>query len=181
MGFLPGLVLVLSLTGSTLSSVLHSRQNDQNVQSVAPDWPKKYIALGDSFAAGTGAGKYYDPSDAENKRCRRSTGSYPAQLKGMLPTVDNFRFVACNGDTLDKLTGQYVRLGQGVVGDVATLSISGNDFFFGDAVRKCVYNYGSKYTGSTDTTRDTECTEQLQKCEEEVKGTKVWDKYKTHR
>jgi hypothetical protein len=82
------------------------------------------------FAAGIGAGKYFQPIDDEVTRCKRFDGSYPAQAKALMTMVTAFDFVACSGDVISGLDGQHQKLGDKRA-DVVTLSISGNDFKFG--------------------------------------------------
>lgn len=95
-----------------------------------------YAAFGDSFSAGIGAGNFFTGSSDEsnNNKCARMTQSYPAQLVDFFRgKVSNFDFLSCSGDVLDDVDGQVAKmLGNKV--DVATLSISGNDFNFGNVV-----------------------------------------------
>jgi hypothetical protein len=63
------------------------------------------------------------------------TSSYPAKLansffRGM---VSQFDFLSCSGDVFDDIDGQVAKLLGNLV-DVASLSISGNDFNFGNVV-----------------------------------------------
>lgn len=63
------------------------------------------------------------------------TKSYPAQLENTFfqGKVSRFDFYSCSGDVLDNIDGQAAKLVGNKV-DVATLSISGNDFNFGNVV-----------------------------------------------
>lgn len=73
---------------------------------------KKWIALGDSFAAGPGAGDPYD----DNSTCMRSTHAYPIKLQehnnmkgpdGSGGPKPEFEFAACTGaQTYDLLATQ---------------------------------------------------------------------------
>lgn len=51
-----------------------------------------YVALGDSYSSGTGAGNY-DPGSGS---CNRSANAYP-NLWAAAHATDSFTFVACSG------------------------------------------------------------------------------------
>jgi hypothetical protein len=146
-------------------------------EAVPAQWPNSYIALGDSYASGIGAGKYVPPADGEIKRCKRFDGSYPSQLKAMLGQVpdEKFDFVACSGNQLQHLPAQFEKLGDKRA-QLVTLSISGNDFYFGPVVENCIYNYTS-YVFS-DTRLEVPCQEILQVATERVFGNEVFEEYK---
>jgi len=94
----------------------------------------KYVALGDSYSSGTGAGSY-----GNSGSCKRSANSYP-QLWANANAPSAFAFVACSGaETGDVLAGQI----GSVTADTAlvTISIGGNDAGFADVMTDC--NLGS--------------------------------------
>jgi lysophospholipase L1-like esterase len=138
-------------------------------------WPTSYIALGDSFAAGIGAGRYTNSRDPAVRRCKRFDGSYPVQARALFPHVDDahFRFEACSGDVVASIDGQLERLSRNRA-QVITLSISGNDFRFGNVVKKCVYNWKA----GTDTRRDAQCMTALDEAQQIVSNGPVWESYK---
>ena len=158
-------------------------------QSLSPGsgWPNSYIALGDSYASGVGAGHYIHPYNNEIKRCKRFDGSYPSQVNDLLG-VQQFDFVACTGDVLDNLNDQHNKLGNKRA-DLVTLSIVGNDFLFGNTVRKCIYNYfragpvGPREQKRRDNERDKQCQEALRMSRNLVEGglrndkKSVWTRY----
>ncbi|GGN76457.1 lipase 1 [Actinoplanes lobatus] len=88
-----------------------------------------YVALGDSYAAGTG-------SSASGDSCgRRSTG-YPA-LWAASHAVTSYQNLACARDrTSDVLSEQISALGAG--SDLVTLTVGGNDIGFIDTIVTCV-------------------------------------------
>jgi hypothetical protein len=89
----------------------------------------KYVALGDSYSSGTGAGSYSGGS------CKRSANAY-AQLWANSHAPPAFSFLACNGAaTADVLNSQV----SGVTSDTAlvTISIGGNDAGFSDVMITC--------------------------------------------
>ncbi|WP_156756642.1 SGNH/GDSL hydrolase family protein [Actinokineospora pegani] len=97
----------------------------------------KYVALGDSYASGTGAGSYGDSGG-----CKRSANSY-ARLWADANAPSAFSFAACSGAvTSDVLDNQL----SAVTADTAlvTISIGGNDAGFGTVMTNC--NLGSDAT-----------------------------------
>jgi lysophospholipase L1-like esterase len=89
----------------------------------------KYVALGDSYSSGTGAGSYSGGS------CKRSANAY-AQLWANAHAPSVFSFAACNGArTADVLNSQV----SAVTADTAlvTISIGGNDAGFSDVMITC--------------------------------------------
>jgi lysophospholipase L1-like esterase len=88
-----------------------------------------YVALGDSYASGTGAPPYSDTA------CTRSNNSYPA-LWAAAHAPSTFAFVACGGATTDDvLSSQLTSLSAGT--DLVTLQIGGNDVGFASTVLAC--------------------------------------------
>ncbi|PYC77156.1 lipase [Streptomyces tateyamensis] len=91
-----------------------------------------YVALGDSYAAGVGAGAY-DPAAGD---CHRSSRAYPALWAADHPGA-GFTDLACNGaDTQQVLTRQLPQLPAGT--GVVTLTAGGNDLEFSDAAVACL-------------------------------------------
>ncbi|MCM2580141.1 GDSL-type esterase/lipase family protein, partial [Streptomyces meridianus] len=91
-----------------------------------------YVALGDSYSSGLGAGSY----DSASGDCKRSNASYPA-LWAANNAPASFSFTACSGATTDDvLAGQLgpVNSSTGLV----SMSIGGNDAGFADVMTTCV-------------------------------------------
>ena len=88
-----------------------------------------YVALGDSYSSGTGAGSYN-----LNSSCQRGTSAYPylvAQAKGY-----SLNFVACSGaTTVDEINQQVSALNSGT--NVVTLTAGGNDVGFTSLIINC--------------------------------------------
>ncbi|KAH0562424.1 hypothetical protein GP486_002884 [Trichoglossum hirsutum] len=159
--------------GSAFCGLITARQGP-GTQGATPLWPISYIALGDSFAAGIGAGHYIDRNNDEVKRCKRFDGSYPWQAKHMFFYLDDeaFNFEACSGDVLAGIDNQVANLG-GNRAQAITLSISGNDFNFGDVVRSCIYSLKP-----LDINKDSDCQRALQGAREKIQDNRIWDSYK---
>ena len=94
----------------------------------------KYVALGDSYSSGTGAGSYGDSGS-----CKRSANAY-AQLWANDHAPSAFSFVACSGAvTADVLANQVAALTADT--ELVTISVGGNDAGFADVMTDC--NLGS--------------------------------------
>lgn len=92
----------------------------------------RYVALGDSYSAGVGAGSY----DGASGNCKRSTKAYPA-LWAAAHAPSSFAFVACSGaKTGDVLNGQISAVTSSTT--LVSISIGGNDAGFADVMTTCV-------------------------------------------
>ncbi|MFI7177678.1 SGNH/GDSL hydrolase family protein [Streptomyces spororaveus] len=91
-----------------------------------------YVALGDSYSSGVGAGNY----DGASGNCKRTTRAYPA-LWAASHSPQTFSFTACSGArTGDVLSGQLAPLNSGT--DLVSITIGGNDAGFSDVMTTCV-------------------------------------------
>ncbi|MEU8589179.1 SGNH/GDSL hydrolase family protein [Streptomyces sp. NPDC048664] len=91
-----------------------------------------YVALGDSYSAGVGAGDYIGSSHT----CLRSTRSFPA-LWAAAHKSSPFSFPACNGArTTDVLSGQLGALGPRT--GLVSITVGGSDAGFGEVMTTCV-------------------------------------------
>ncbi|MGK5557711.1 SGNH/GDSL hydrolase family protein [Actinomadura kijaniata] len=93
---------------------------------------ERYVALGDSYSSGVGAGAY----DKSSGRCMRSGNAYP-QLWARSRQVGAFAFVACSGATTGSVSaGQLGALNAATT--LVTITVGGNDAGFGRVMRACV-------------------------------------------
>ncbi|MGW5170000.1 SGNH/GDSL hydrolase family protein [Streptomyces nodosus] len=91
-----------------------------------------YVALGDSYSSGVGAGGYL--SSAGN--CRRSSRSYPA-LWAAAHARSSFSFTACNGArTSDVLADQLGPLNRRT--GLVSITVGGSDSGFSGVMTTCV-------------------------------------------
>ncbi|MFE9256903.1 SGNH/GDSL hydrolase family protein [Streptomyces sp. NPDC006879] len=91
-----------------------------------------YVALGDSYSSGVGAGSYESSSGG----CKRSTKAYP-RLWANANAPSSFSFTACSGArTGDVLSGQLAPVNSGT--DLISITIGGNDAGFADVMTTCV-------------------------------------------
>ncbi|MGW5987244.1 SGNH/GDSL hydrolase family protein [Streptomyces anulatus] len=91
-----------------------------------------YVALGDSYSSGVGAGSYLSDSGD----CRRSTNAYP-YLWQAANSPASFDFVACSGATTSSVASSQL----GVLSSSTSLvsvTAGGNDVGFADVMQDCV-------------------------------------------
>ncbi|MGA6168071.1 SGNH/GDSL hydrolase family protein [Amycolatopsis magusensis] len=87
-----------------------------------------YVALGDSYSSGLGAGSYGDSGS-----CKRSANAYPrlwASANGA-----SLNFLACSGARTPQVLSQLDNVGSGT--NVVTVSVGGNDAGFVDVMTDC--------------------------------------------
>jgi lysophospholipase L1-like esterase len=91
-----------------------------------------YVALGDSYSSGLGAGNYISSSGS----CDRSNSAYSVQwANGHSPA--SFAFVACAGaTTADVRSGQVSALSSSTT--LVSITIGGNDAGFSSVMETCV-------------------------------------------
>ncbi|GAA1416196.1 SGNH family lipase [Kitasatospora putterlickiae] len=91
-----------------------------------------YVALGDSYSSGLGAGGY----TAESGGCKRSTNAY-AYLWRNAHAPTSFKFVACSGArTGDVVNSQIAALSSTTT--LVSISVGGNDAGFANTMQTCV-------------------------------------------
>ncbi|WP_432742347.1 SGNH/GDSL hydrolase family protein [Streptomyces sp. JH002] len=91
-----------------------------------------YVALGDSYSSGNGAGNYIDSSGD----CHRSNNAYPARWAAA-NAPSSFTFAACSGAvTTDVINNQLGALNAST--GLVSITIGGNDAGFADAMTTCV-------------------------------------------
>jgi lysophospholipase L1-like esterase len=92
----------------------------------------RYVALGDSYSSGVGAGPY-DPASGS---CDRSPDAYPA-LWAAANSPASFVSVACSGATTsDVLSSQVPALSAATT--LVSITIGGNDVGFSSVMETCV-------------------------------------------
>lgn len=91
-----------------------------------------YVALGDSYSSGTGAGSY-DPGPGA---CNRSANAYPKKWAAA-QSPDSFKFVACSeATTATVASGQLGALSSATT--FVSITVGGNDAGFGKVMEACV-------------------------------------------
>ncbi|KAK2868006.1 hypothetical protein FQN49_003251 [Arthroderma sp. PD_2] len=138
------------------------RKTPELPNALLPIQIKSYAAVGDSYAAGVGAGPQIDAG------CWLYADSYPGQLNrsNLLPGDHRFQFLACSGVRMQavdtylnraerkerKTVDQYIDKVEDAT--FATLSIGGNDVGFFKILNACVYNFYGPFSGSCNETLD---------------------------
>ncbi|CAM5506557.1 SGNH/GDSL hydrolase family protein [Streptomyces atroolivaceus] len=91
-----------------------------------------YVALGDSYSSGVGAGSY----TSESGDCKRSTKAYPYLWRNANAPA-SFAFVACSGATTASVSsGQLGALSASTT--LVSVTAGGNDVGFADVMQTCV-------------------------------------------
>lgn len=101
----------------------------------------RYVAMGDSYSSGEGAGRYLPAAFGRGAACHRSRRAYSQRLAKRLrgafrhdPSTD---FLACSGDKVPELLQHQVpRLGPDV--GLITVGIGGNDAAWTDVLKLCL-------------------------------------------
>ena len=89
----------------------------------------KYIALGDSYAAGQGAEPY------KNDTCYRSENTY-SELAADTKAIKLIKNAACSGDTTQEVVATQLRQLNKTT-ELVTITAGGNNLGFGDIVTNC--------------------------------------------
>ncbi|MFD7134465.1 SGNH/GDSL hydrolase family protein [Streptomyces sp. NPDC059894] len=106
-----------------------------------------YVALGDSYSSGVGAGSY----DSSSGDCKRSTKAFP-YLWNAAHAPSSFAFTACSGArTGDVLSGQLSPLNSAT--GLVSLTVGGNDAGFADVMTTCVTSSDSTCVSRINTAR----------------------------
>lgn len=109
-----------------------------------------YVALGDSYQSGEGAGDYTGGTDSDDNKCHRSAHAYPERLVADGIVNLDLDFGACSGaktTDLDKSSSQdgppwddgvsqYGRLNSAT--KLVTIGIGGNDVGFSSILKDCI-------------------------------------------
>ncbi|MEU7060784.1 SGNH/GDSL hydrolase family protein [Streptomyces sp. NPDC046197] len=129
------LALGLALTGAA------------SAQASQPAATGGYVALGDSYSSGVGAGSYI----ASSGSCDRSTNAYP-YLWNAAHAPSSFAFTACSGArTDDVLANQLGPLNSATA--LVSLTIGGNDAGFSDVMTTCVLQSDSSCVSRINTAK----------------------------
>ena len=113
----------------------------QPAQAAAP----AYVALGDSYASGTGTRSYI----ADGTSCQRSTAAYPSLIAAARGYALNFR--ACSGATITDVTNAQLSALTSATSYVS-ISVGGNDAGFADVLTECALpGWASNCNGKIDT------------------------------
>ena len=114
----------------------------------------RYVALGDSYSSGVGAGSYSSSSGS----CDRSAKSYP-QLWASSNVPASFAFVACSGATTSSvISSQLSALSAATT--LVSITVGGNDVGFSSVMETCVLHTTSTCVSAIDTA-ESQMTAQL--------------------
>ncbi|MFE9676927.1 SGNH/GDSL hydrolase family protein [Streptomyces sp. NPDC006259] len=129
-------VTTAALTAATASLLVSGTGPAGAVTASGQGAVKQYVALGDSYAAGTGLSPQTDAA------CKRSAGSYPSWIaQTYKPAV--FKDVTCSGATTRSLWNKEGSSAPQVNAlskdtDLVTVTLGGNDLGFSNVLTTCV-------------------------------------------
>ncbi|MCW2737105.1 SGNH/GDSL hydrolase family protein [Nocardioides sp.] len=131
---------LVAVLGSALVGLL-SPLLLQPAQAAAP----AYVALGDSYASGTGTRSYI----SDGTSCQRSAQAYPSLIAAARGYALNFR--ACSGATIPDVTNTQLSALTSATTYV-TISVGGNDAGFASVLTECALpGWASNCNGRIDT------------------------------
>lgn len=116
---------VLALLAGLTAATAPAHAADQSATLAAPS----YVALGDSYASGTGTRSYI----SDGTSCQRSVYAYPSLLAAAKGYTLNFR--ACSGARIPDVNNQTSALT--ATTNYVTVSVGGNDAGFADVITEC--------------------------------------------
>ncbi|GAA1059420.1 SGNH/GDSL hydrolase family protein [Agromyces bracchium] len=120
--------IVGSIAGATVALVAVFFGAAPSALAAKPDPVNRYVSLGDSYAAGQGAGI---PLDG----CLRSDAAYPVLLDAV-PRTNLLRQAACTGATISNVAeSQLSQVNRGTT--LVTLTVGGNDLGVGEILAIC--------------------------------------------
>ncbi|MEC3977811.1 SGNH/GDSL hydrolase family protein [Amycolatopsis sp. H20-H5] len=91
-----------------------------------------YVALGDSYSSGVGAGSY-----GSSGSCKRSANAYP-QLWANAHAGTQLTFVACSGARTNDVLNQAASVNSSTT--MVSVTVGGNDAGFTDVITTCTLN-----------------------------------------
>jgi len=104
----------------------------------------EYVALGDSYASGVGAGTY----DSAGGDCKRSPLNYPHQWAAANPEY-SLKDVTCSGATIADIRNNQLSALSSTTNFV-TITVGGNDAQFSSVVQACLTQSDSYCKTATD-------------------------------
>ena len=113
-----------------------------------------YVALGDSYSSGLGAGNMISSSGS----CDRSTSAYP-ELWASAHHPASFAFVACSGATTSSVISTQLPALSGAT-TLVSITVGGNDVGFSSTMETCVLHSTSTCVSAI-TTAEGEIASQL--------------------
>ncbi|QDY76042.1 SGNH/GDSL hydrolase family protein [Streptomyces qinzhouensis] len=126
------LTRIVTLSSTLLLGALLAVVGAAPAQAGTAAAPVDYVALGDSYSSGVGAGDY----DSASGDCKRSNRAYP-KLWAASNAPSSFAFTACSGArTNDVTANQLGPLNSGT--DLVSVTVGGNDAGFSDVMMTCV-------------------------------------------
>lgn len=162
LSLLPAVLVVLSLVNyascapnypsSYLSSFVHRHPRRDNADLEDQSWIKSWAAVGDSYAAGIGAGTRL--SGIGDYFCSRYNQSYPYLMntdeRFGRGTDRKFTFWACSGALTPDITKKQIAKLDDTSQQMITVSSGGNDVGLVDILNHCIFQWNPSFFSSCD-------------------------------
>lgn len=121
----------------------HRRRQDAPSSPFDHSYIKSWASLGDSFAAGIGAGTRL--TGLGDWYCSRYDSSYPSVINASPSLGDStgrtFQYYACSGATTNDVTTKQIPSLKGPLPQMVTLTIGGNDANLKGILHACIYQF----------------------------------------
>ena len=134
-------------TSSILLAVVAALMGATTAQASQQAVTGGYVALGDSYSSGVGAGGYLSSSGD----CKRSTRAYP-YLWNAAHSPSSFTFAACSGARTDEVLANQLGGLDSSTG-LVSITVGGNDAGFADVMTTCVLQSDSSCLSRIDTAK----------------------------
>ena len=132
----PALAMIVAVAGLIAGLI-----SAPAAQAAAPS----YVALGDSYASGTGTRSYI----SDGTSCQRSTYAYPSLIAASRGYALNFK--ACSGAKIPDVTNNQITA-LTTATNYVTISVGGNDAGFSSVLTECAQpGWMSNCNGAIDT------------------------------
>ena len=137
---------LLTLSVCSLLLLIYTLPVVTSDSSLSSNGVAEWTAMGDSYAAGIGAGAL--PQDPDPDNCFRCSNSYPRIMQSSFqPNPGRFNFVACSGAKFDEI-GTWQLLNRPLRGrpawgnspEFVTITMGGNDIGILPLVLTCIYS-----------------------------------------
>ncbi|KAF1812927.1 SGNH hydrolase [Eremomyces bilateralis CBS 781.70] len=148
------ITLSLAIPDQSYESVHRVPQSNPVAPSSNPfdnSWIANWAVIGDSYAAGLGAGQRLDYG------CSRYSGGYPSLIAaddrfGVNPNRTS-QFLACSGKTTSDILDKQVPYAHDNL-DLLLISAGGNDVLLGDVLDSCIFQWKNGDTEKCERTLD---------------------------
>ena len=135
--------LIRTCHSFALPSIKHSLRPRDDKDPADLSWVKDFAAIGDSYAAGIGAGTVLNGNEGDEKCSRYDAAHSVIMHTSGFGKDPKFTFLACSGDTSKQVLEQVKELADDSQ-DLVTVSAGGNDALLSEVLKACVFLPGTQ-------------------------------------